>query len=138
MVPGRWSHIDLVPTLLDLIGSAIPDHLQGSSRAPVLAGKETMDGVDAVIDWNGRDRARHGLGLEVDRVQNIPHRGLIGNDGWKINLSVGDRCELYDLNTDPHEQANVFDDPSQQGARTRHGGAATNMAAPDRGYRPAA
>ena len=73
-----------------------------------------MDGVDAVIDWNGRDRARHPLGLEVDRVQNIPHRGLIGSDGWKINLSVGDRCELYDLNTDPHEQANVFDDPANR------------------------
>ena len=121
MVPGRWSHIDLVPTLLDLIGSAIPDHLQGSSRAPVLAGEETMDGVDAVIDWNGRDRARHGLGLEVDRVQNIPHRGLIGSDGWKINLSVGDRCELYDLNTDPYEQANVFDDPANRERSARHG-----------------
>ena len=54
------------------------------------------------------------MGLEVDRVQNIPHRGLIGSDGWKINLSVGDRCELYDLNTDPYEQQNVFDDPANR------------------------
>ena len=97
-----------------------------------------MDGVDAVIDWNGRDRARHPLGLEIDRVQNIPHRGLIGSDGWKINLSVGDRCELYDLNTDPHEQVNVFDDPANRERIRDMAERLANMAAPDGGYRPTA
>ncbi len=114
MIPGRWSHVDLVPTLLDLIGVELPGHLQGESRAGVLEGRETMDGHDAILDWNGRDRSRHPLGLEVDRIQNIPHRGLIASDGWKINLSVGDRCELYNLNSDPHEQVNLFDDPAHR------------------------
>ncbi len=114
MIPGRWSHVDLVPTLLDLIGADLPGHLQGRSRAGVLAGVDTLDGHDAILDWNGRDRSRHPLGLEVDRIQNAPHRGLISSDGWKINLSIGDQCELYDLNSDPYEEFNLFEDPSHR------------------------
>ena len=36
MIPGRFSQIDVVPTLLDLIGEPVPDHLQGQSRVDVL------------------------------------------------------------------------------------------------------
>ena len=36
MIPGRLSQIDMVPTLIDLIGEPVPDHLQGQSRVDVL------------------------------------------------------------------------------------------------------
>jgi arylsulfatase A-like enzyme len=44
-------------------------------------------------------------------MREIPHRCVVSGDGWKLNLSVGDQNELYDLNTDPFEQVNLFDDP---------------------------
>ena len=33
-------------------------------------------------------------------------------DGWKLNLSVGDQSELYNLNDDPYEHTNLYNDPA--------------------------
>ncbi|TDJ25072.1 MAG: hypothetical protein E2O58_04240 [Gammaproteobacteria bacterium] len=33
---------------------------------------------------------------------------------WKLNLCAGDRCELFNLETDPYEQTNLFDDSAQR------------------------
>ena len=38
----------------------------------------------------------------------VPWRGVITGNRWKLNLSPGDQCELYDLNTDPYEMNNLF------------------------------
>ena len=109
-VTGRYSHIDTVPTLLDLLGLEVPGHLQGVSRAGVLRDGGSLDDNDVFIDWNGR-----GIDLkfplsELERMREIPHRAVVTGDGWKLNLSVGDQCELYDLNADPYELVNLFDD----------------------------
>ena len=50
-IPGNISHIDLVPTLLDLMNESIPDHLQGQSRVPTLTGAETLVENDDFIQW---------------------------------------------------------------------------------------
>ena len=42
-----------------------------------------------------------------------PWRTIISAEGWKLNLSRHDRCELNNLNDDPHEEKNLFDDPAQ-------------------------
>ena len=109
-VPGRYSHVDTVPTLLDLVGADLPDHLQGESRVPVLKGEETLEGNDVIIDWTGRN-----VGDEASpSIQDVPHRILISHDGWKLSLAEGDQGELYDLNGDPTESVNLFDDPSHR------------------------
>ena len=107
-VSGRYSHIDTVPTLLDLVGADLPGHLQGESRVPVLEGEATLEGNDVMIDWTGRD-SKEPLGM-----QSVDHRILVSHDGWKLNLGEGDQGELYDLHGDPTESANLFDDPSQR------------------------
>ncbi len=43
---------------------------------------------------------------------------MISADGWKLNLSASDQCELYDLSSDPYEQENLFDAPEHR-ARLR-------------------
>ena len=109
-VRGRYSHIDTVPTLLDLVGASIPDHLQGQSRLPVLRGEHTLDSSDVVIDWTGFAVAPMDGFPELDRVQNTQHRALISSDGWKLILGQGMRGELYDMNSDPFEETNLFDE----------------------------
>ena len=52
-IDGSFSHIDLVPTLLDLLGEPIPGHLHGQSRLGVLEGRESLEDNDVVIEWNG-------------------------------------------------------------------------------------
>ena len=41
-VGGSIGHTDLVPTLLDLMGEDVPDHLQGVSRRDVLEGSNVL------------------------------------------------------------------------------------------------
>jgi len=112
-IPGNISHIDLVPTLLDLMNEPIPDHLQGQSRVPVLNSAETLANNDIFIQWNRSDGHPRPGEAEVNPAMATPWRSVISSDRWKLNLSVHDHCELYDLNTDPYETVNHFDDPNQ-------------------------
>jgi len=132
LIPGRISQIDLVPTLLDLLWEPIPAGLQGQSRAAILRGESTLAENDVFIEWNGPDgrpdrffgqgsaHLAEPLSAEArDQAQEwVPVRGpwrsVVSADGWKLNLSATDRCELYDLNSDPHELRNRFDESEQQ------------------------
>ena len=117
-VRGRFSQIDLVPTLLDLLGLPAPGGLHGRSRAGALEGDGSLEGEDVFIEWNGR-HSRPGppfttAGEETRRILALPWRTVIGADGWKLNLNAEDRCELYHLESDPHERRNRYDEPGQR------------------------
>ena len=81
---------------------------------PVLEGETTLADNDVVIDWTGRnlDASSNYVDTlpDLDVTMNTQHRVLIGRDGWKLILSPLDQGELYDLNNDPYEQINLFDD----------------------------
>ena len=132
IVPGNISHIDLVPTLLDLMGEPIPEHLQGESRVPVMTGEATLAENDAFIQWNRSDGHPRPGEAEVNPAMGTPWRCIVSSDRWKLNLSAHDQCELYDLNTDPHEMINRFGDPKHRtrirdlAARIRQWQALTN------------
>ncbi len=118
-VPGRISQIDLVPTLLDLMGEPIPDGLQGESRAAVLRGEGSLVHNDVFIEWNGNDARpiryfEHGVPPEEWQRVRGPWRTVVSAEGWKLNLSRTDQCELYDLNIDPYELTNRFNEPGQK------------------------
>ena len=51
---------------------------------------------------------------ELIRKIAVPWRGVITGNRWKLNLSPGDQCELYDLNTDPYEMNNLFNFSGQK------------------------
>ena len=110
----------VVAVLLDLLDQPAAPELPGRSRKSVLAGTESLDDNHVVIEWNGaewrppRPFAR-GLPPEAFRGMRGPWRTLRAPDGFKLNLSPADQCELYDLNTDPFEEHNLFDDPAQRG-----------------------
>jgi arylsulfatase A-like enzyme len=118
-VPGLWdrsrrirkpvSQVDVTPTLLDLMGQPLPDHLQGESWAEYLrTGREFPDRDILVVGdepgyappWN----ARH----------IYQHRTLITPDGWKLTVSSAGDGELYHLGRDPKEMRNLYFLPEYQ------------------------
>ncbi len=115
MVGGAVGHIDLVPTILDLMGGGVPAHLQGKSLAPVLRGERGLDGNEVFVQWNGVSDIddRHLGSEEIDLRNTQPWRTIV-RDGWKLALCASDQCELFDLANDPYEQTNLFDDPAQR------------------------
>ncbi|MEZ5275086.1 MAG: sulfatase-like hydrolase/transferase [Opitutaceae bacterium] len=99
---GPFSQIDLVPTLLELMGQEVPDGLDGVSRAGCLADPSSWKDEDIVVEWNdGSDPT-------------ISGRSLVTADGWKLNLYNGDGPELYDLKADPGELTNLASEPAQK------------------------
>ena len=112
-VPGSVGHIDLVPTLLGLSGHDVPQNLQGRSLQPVMAGDADLSENDVFIQWNGTSNEipdRFLGSAEINRMLALPWRSVVTPDRWKLNLCAGDQCELYDLNSDPHEMSNLFNE----------------------------
>ncbi len=112
---GAVGHVDLAPTILDLMGVQPPAHLQGKSLTPVLRGERTLEGNDVFIQWNGvSDIDDRHLGSERIDLRNTQPWRTIVRDGWKLALCASDQCELYDLANDPYELTNLFDDPQHR------------------------
>ena len=113
IVRGRFSQIDLLPTLLDLLGKAMPGRFPGRSLMPVVErGNPPKEPV--IIEWNPdrpganeyRD-AQHSA-EEVRRAYSAHTRTAISVDGWKLCLSDADKNQLFDLEQDPWESKNLF------------------------------
>jgi choline-sulfatase len=90
-IDERRSHVDLAPTILDLMGiEKQPDAFVGHSLAPEIFGIETPKKRDVIV-----------LDLPEDS-HNPPIRAVISGD-YKIIRYDGWRYELYDLAKDPGE-----------------------------------
>ena len=114
------SQIDLVPTLLDLLGQPVPEKLQGKSRRDTLeSGVEPTDNVFAELDALVRDEEKLGGDYAFSQVaqQHTEEtakaalaevlRIVITPDGWKLSHSPNGHHELYNLNDDPYELHNL-------------------------------
>lgn len=131
-IAGNVGQIDLLPTLLDLIGQQIPEGIQGNSLKPVLVEGGDLERNDVFIEWNGTGAlADRNLGSEaINLLNTAPWRGVVSGD-WKFCYCPTDRNELYNLRDDPHEMSNLVDDPAHRdvvyrmAARLRHWGERT-------------
>jgi arylsulfatase A-like enzyme/Flp pilus assembly protein TadD len=90
VVESAVAHVDIVPTILDLVGVAIPPSLEGRSLVDPVPADRTLyfEALDAYLTrgW-------------------APLRGVVRN-GWKyIDLP---EAELYDLASDPGEAHNAI------------------------------
>ena len=116
-IQGPVSQIDLVPTLLDLIGSPVPGHLQGQSRADLLrTGRDTRLEQDVVVTWNTScqynwENPRNAG--EVATMENV--RTLVTPDGWRFShYPESGNHELFNLCEDPLETRNLAGDPASK------------------------
>jgi N-acetylglucosamine-6-sulfatase len=101
--------VDIAPTVLDVAGVPIGDHIQGRSLVPLLQGKAT--------DW------RRSVFIEFFTYEN-PFPWLLDMDYRAIRtdrykyihwMQHPDENELYDLVEDPYETRNLIDDPGMAG-----------------------
>jgi len=115
-VKGRVSQINMIPTLLHLMGAKSGYNLQGKSLVPLISsGRPARDHI--FIQWNPgpgairrTDQVKALVSTEeLDRVANEHTRTVISPDGWKLCLSDADKCQLFNLNSDPGERTNLFD-----------------------------
>jgi arylsulfatase A-like enzyme len=113
-VPQPVSHIDFVPTLLDLLGQ--PNHPQcvGKSLLPVI-NVDAAPPDNVFLEWApNRTKIKKGSRLArrrmIKRAVEESTRTLVTSDGWKLCLRDKDLNELYNLNDDPLEMRNLFAD----------------------------
>jgi arylsulfatase A-like enzyme len=107
-INGPVSHIDLLPTILDIMDEEIPGHLQGRSLRPAMEGEAELDD-GAIIEWNSRRGARGPGGIENEATvaSRDPTRTIVTPDGWRFTCSPTGWHELYNLNEDPIEIHNL-------------------------------
>ncbi len=133
MVGGRTvdtltSNVDLLPTLLDLLGVPIPEQVQGRSVAPALQGgaytpREAIFGEMTYHDYYDPRRcvrtARHKLIVNFTAAPGF----MDPSQSWRPRtvtveppdpaLDYHPLLELYDLTDDPHEWHNLAAEPAQ-------------------------
>ena len=99
------SHIDLVPTLLELMGASDPG-LDGRSLLGYLRGERRPG--DVFIEWT------------ADPSEGGPNaRAVVTPEGWKLVLHDTDACMLFDRNRDPLEMRNLYGAPETKELRRR-------------------
>jgi len=121
-IPQNVSLIDLVPTLLDLLGQPVPAQLQGRSRKAVLQGKAPLPSEDIFVEWSGTETgileryksqplpeslSKFASLDDLKRAVADPIRTVITSDGWKFNWSGMGQHELFHHDKDSLETENL-------------------------------
>jgi len=96
-------NLDYAETFLEMAGAAVPDDMQGRSLVPLLAG-------DTPDDWRESIYYHY---YEYPSVHMVPRHDGVRNDRYKLmHFYQFDEWEFYDLETDPDELQNLYEDPN--------------------------
>ncbi len=103
------SHVDILPTMLELAALDVPPILEGQSLAPFLAGQE--DTARAV------QVGFHRYEIEHDSWGGFQPIRCIVSDRYKLVVNLLHTDELYDLEADHAEMNNLIGDPGYSAIR---------------------
>jgi arylsulfatase A-like enzyme len=110
--------VDVVPTILDALGiPGAPHRIEGRSLVPLVRGNAAAASRDAVfseLDYGFR-RARRVLGRGVRECRGF----MVRTEGWKYVHWEGFRPQLFDLDADPRELADLGADARHDAVRAR-------------------
>jgi arylsulfatase A-like enzyme len=103
--------LDIAATVLDRAKIHPYNGIQGESLMPAVNGGTLAHPRDAVVIEDDQQRAS--LGFET-----APRLRTLVTKRWRLTIAHNDPWgELYDLENDPHEMDNLFDDPAHRGVR---------------------
>ncbi len=94
-------NVDFAPTILDAAGAAVPSDMQGRSALGILKGKTPPD-------WRESMYYRY----YFSHFQTEPHYGVRTRRHKLICFNRIGQWELFDLEKDPLEMKNVYEDPA--------------------------
>lgn len=97
-------NVDFAPTILDAAGQEPLEGTQGRSFLPILE-----DGA-VPSDWRNSMYYRY----YYSHFETEPHYGVRTYDHKLIYYNEIDQWELYDINRDPSEMNNLYNDPDYQ------------------------
>ena len=117
--PDLIESVDLLPSVLDLCGAPVPEHIQGRSFAQLIAGNQSLysprealfaENVMPEVITHGDQGFFFVPGEGVGGIRH-PDAKMVRTNKWKLNYYVGHSGELYDLENDPGEWSNLYSDP---------------------------
>jgi uncharacterized sulfatase len=97
------SHVDLLPTMLELAGLDAPPILEGESITPLLRGEEASE-RSVVLEFQRYE-------IEHDSWGGFQPVRCTVSGQYKLVINLLHTDELYDLETDPAEMINLIDHP---------------------------
>jgi choline-sulfatase len=105
--------IDVVPTVLDYCGLSVPAAVQGKSLVPLLEGKAKAHREQVFVEYAENEEAM----VRTDRWKFIYGTGKRARqDGYATGKPLpGRTVQLFDLDQDPEELANLARKPEQAG-----------------------
>jgi arylsulfatase A-like enzyme len=107
------SHIDFVPTMLDLLGKPADSQCAGQSRAGSVRG-ETQLADFVFLEWSPTKMdlpLMRSMLASKEQIKNCLRestRCVVSPDGWKLCLRDRDKNEVYNVRDDPVEEHNLF------------------------------
>ena len=106
-IRDQVSHIDMMPTVFDLLGLPMPDSVEGQSVLPLLEGRADTFRPEAFAETTPAGwQALHNDDREIWCVRTNDWKLILNTHGERTER----RYELYDLVSDPGETNNVFDE----------------------------
>ncbi len=123
------SMADVMPTLCEAMGAAIPEGVQGRSLLPLLRGEQFpaeefrsiysgvglgglyYEDADHIPTSIASDARRAGAWDELNKVTQSGNQKMVRMDDWKLIYDMMGYGQLYNLHDDPCEMNNLFGKP---------------------------
>ena len=104
VIDAQVENVDIMPTILDLLGVAVPNEVQGRSLVPLLAGSRA--GAERMAYSESYYPRYHYGWSELKSLRTARYQYI-----------QAPRPELYDIVSDPGERTNIFGPNSSQAER---------------------
>lgn len=108
--PHIVSHINLAPTIMELMGYSVPKVMDGKSMLPALENPDTAPNEHIFIEF-GRYEVDH------DGFGGFQPMRCVFDGRYKLCINLLSTDELYDLQEDPAEMKNLINSPTHSQIR---------------------